>query len=138
MTIRRIGFEVCGTPAPKGSFRLGGRVRTRSGKYRPIVRKDSDRTDAWEQAVAWAARRAMEGAPPIAGPVVLEVTFWFVRPKRPANPYPPIDLDKLARSTADALSGIAYLDDRQVVRLLAEKRYAEDPGARIEVWRWEP
>ena len=43
------------------------------------------------------------------------------------------DLDKLVRSTLDGLTGVAYKDDSQVIRILASKRYAdfEDEGAEI-------
>ena len=44
------------------------------------------------------------------------------------------DLDKLVRSTLDALSGVAYLDDCQVIKVIASKQYAnseEEIGANI-------
>ena len=43
------------------------------------------------------------------------------------------DLDKLVRSTLDGLTGVAYKDDCQIIRILASKRYAdfEDEGAEI-------
>jgi crossover junction endodeoxyribonuclease RusA len=36
------------------------------------------------------------------------------------------DLDKLVRSTLDALSGIAFIDDCQVTNLSASKRYCNE------------
>ena len=44
------------------------------------------------------------------------------------------DLDKLVRSTLDALSGVAYLDDCQVIKVTASKEYAnneKEVGANI-------
>lgn len=41
------------------------------------------------------------------------------------------DCDNIAKVILDALNGIAYLDDRQVVRLSVEKRYSANP--RVEV-----
>jgi len=66
--------------------------------------------------------------------------FWFPRPAshygikagisylKPTAPIEPIssrvgDLDKLCRAILDALTGVAYLDDRQVVELDARKAY---------------
>jgi Holliday junction resolvase RusA-like endonuclease len=46
------------------------------------------------------------------------------------------DVDKWARQTLDALTGVIYADDGQVVSLLAEKHYAEGeqpPRTEIEV-----
>ena len=46
------------------------------------------------------------------------------------------DLDKLLRSTADGLSGAAYTDDAQIVRIIATKRRAapgEATGAHITI-----
>ena len=48
------------------------------------------------------------------------------------------DGDKLLRATADALTGILFVDDGRVTDWIARKRYAtaEEPcGAWIEVWR---
>ena len=36
------------------------------------------------------------------------------------------DIEKLVRSTNDALNGILFDDDRQVVSLIATKRYCEN------------
>jgi Holliday junction resolvase RusA-like endonuclease len=48
---------------------------------------------------------------------------WAVDARPTGKP----DADKLARSTLDALTGIIFTDDALVVRLVAEKFYAE-PG----------
>jgi Holliday junction resolvase RusA-like endonuclease len=40
-------------------------------------------------------------------------------------------LDKLVRSVKDALRGVLYRDDAQVVRLTASKTYHEQPGVEI-------
>ena len=42
------------------------------------------------------------------------------------------DLDNVAKAVLDALNGVIYLDDKQVVRLVAEKKYSFDP--RVEVY----
>lgn len=133
-----MGFFVEGVPAPKGSFR----VFVRGG--RPIVRKDSDRTYEWEDAVACAARVAVRGRPPLTGPVRVRLLFVLQRPAshmtssgalrkgKPVYPQVKPDLDKLERSTWDALAGIAYRDDAQVVASRSAKVYAP-PGGRLGV-----
>ena len=48
-------------------------------------------------------------------------------------PWKKPDADKLARHTLDALTGVIYADDGQVVSLLAEKRYADEGAPHTEV-----
>lgn len=69
----------------------------------------------------------------LTGPVGVYVSFTISRPKRhyhkngsllPTAPMHPVqcvrgDIDKLTRSTLDALTGVAYHDDKQVVGLIA-------------------
>jgi len=70
--------------------------------------------------------------------VVIDVTFCFIRPKsvkekkRPDMTVKP-DLDKLCRTVLDALTGVAYRDDSQVVSIVASKVYAETEGLEIMV-----
>jgi crossover junction endodeoxyribonuclease RusA len=133
-----VAFHVHGTPAPQGS-----KTRTAHG----YVREDNPRTRPWRNAVAAAAHDAMRGRPPLPGPLHLEVTFLFPRPKGhyrtgrhagelrdraprfcPTRP----DLDKLLRAVGDAITGIVVVDDAQLVRVTAWKMYGS-PGAYIAV-----
>ncbi len=41
------------------------------------------------------------------------------------------DIDNVVKSILDALNGVAYSDDKQVVRLTAVKRYAEAPKTTV-------
>ena len=43
------------------------------------------------------------------------------------------DLDNIAKSVLDALNGLAYLDDKQIVFLKVEKFYAESPRVELMV-----
>lgn len=88
---------------------------------------------AVEQAVMLAAPPGMRESPILCrGPVFLDVTFTMPRPKsakagqRPATRP---DLDKILRSTKDALktAGV-YEDDGRVVSLIAAKVYPCDHG----------
>jgi Holliday junction resolvase RusA-like endonuclease len=60
------------------------------------------------------------------------MTFLFERPKShkrmkdKAPEFPPADLDNLVKGVLDALAGIAYHNDRQVVRFnRMDRLYAE-------------
>lgn len=127
-------FYVIGDPAPQGSKRHvgGGRLVESSKKVAPW------RTDVTLAAQAW---RAANGRPqPLDGPVAARLVFFLRKPistpKKVVQPLRKPDLDKLVRSTFDALSGVIWADDARVVALHAEKRYAapgEPTGCRITV-----
>lgn len=150
----RLAFDVAGLPVPQGNLRAGliaGRARLiHSGpKFGPL--------HAWREAIATEARRAIEweqlgGGRP--GPVVMlgnsvEVRATFrlprplghsgargLRPSAPAFPGRKPDLDKLGRALLDALTGVVFLDDAQVVDLIVRKRYADpgqQPGVAVEI-----
>jgi crossover junction endodeoxyribonuclease RusA len=134
-----VRFEVDGLPIAQGSLRAfvvkGRAVVTQGGD---AARRAS--LGAWRQSVAARAKQA--GATPVSGPVALTLTFRLPRPasrpKRERAPDRKPDLDRLVRSVLDALTGLAFRDDAQVVRLDAEKCYAdptrgETPGLTASV-----
>lgn len=75
----------------------------------------------------------------IAGPVKAEISFFLNRPKKPKYlwPHGTPDLDKLLRSTFDAMKECGvYEDDSRVVSVTAHKLWSElqvMPGARITI-----
>ena len=44
------------------------------------------------------------------------------------------DTDNIAKICLDALNGIAYPDDSQIVELSVEKWYAKEPKVIVEIW----
>jgi len=46
-----------------------------------------------------------------------------------------IDVDNLVKFVLDSLSGAAYMDDNQVVSLITNKIYAEDPRISVTIVR---
>ena len=131
-------FHVPGVPAPQGSknaYRRGNKV---------VLVETSKKAKPWRAAVAQAATIAYLRTEPIDGPVAVEIDFHLPRPKslpkRVIWMVKKPDLDKLIRSTLDALSGIAYIDDNRVTRIVATKTYAaspEDAGAHITITEGE-
>jgi crossover junction endodeoxyribonuclease RusA len=126
-----IAFEILGTPAPQGSKRHVGRG---------IMVESSKAVKPWRIAVAWAAREAMAGQPPLDGPLVLTLEFRLAPPssasrkKLALGPCRKPDLDKLLRSTLDGLcEGGLMVDDARVVEIRASKSYAAVTGATVKV-----
>lgn len=123
-------FVVYGMPATKGS------IVSYLGRDGLITRHDCKTLAAWTQAVGWAVRAAKLPLIEFRRPVRLTVTFAFVRPKAdPKRPYPTVrpDVDKLTRALLDALTGIAYKDDAQVVSLRVEKVYGPQSQTTVQI-----
>ena len=118
-----IKFEVEGAPVTQGSMKvINGHVLHSRGEALIL----------WRTMVAMAARAA--GAFPVTEPVEMTIQFRLARPKSVKRNFPHVapDLDKLIRAVLDALTGVAYLDDGQVVSIVATKVYGT-PGASITV-----
>lgn len=135
---RIVTFDVSGIPAPQGSKRYLG---TSGGKG--ILVESSKRVAPWRADVRAAAIQ-VQPFPPLDGALDVELTFRLPRPmghygtggnagavrrSAPTYPYRKPDIDKLARAVLDALRGVIWLDDAQVVRLHATKDYTESDYA---------
>lgn len=129
-------FVVYGRPAPKGSFKA---ITRPSGSV--YLKPASDGERAWRSAIAWAARAAHVQKLGKPAQVKIHMDFYLPAPQRPSKIHgavkrpsiAPPDVDKLCRSVLDALTGIAYDDDCQVVTISASKYYADPPHVRINV-----
>lgn len=137
-----LSFFVAGQPAPQGSKRhVGNGVMVESSKA----------VKPWRQDVVAAARQAMQSTEieTFVHVVEVTVTFNFARPKyhfgtgrnagRLKDAAPEFvamkpDLDKLVRSTFDALTtaGI-WRDDSLAAAVIATKVYGDLPGAFIHI-----
>jgi crossover junction endodeoxyribonuclease RusA len=128
-TFTSVIFYCPGHPAPQGSkspFRnkYTGRIH---------MTESSKKVGPWRERVALAAHNAMleSGLAVYGGPVSVTLEFVLTRPKScPKRSTPPAikrngDIDKLARSILDSITGVIVLDDAQVVELHAGKRIAE-------------
>src|SRR3990170_6993175 len=127
--------SVRGLPQPKGSKR----AFIIKGQNRAVVvdaNKPTMRT--WERLIQWIVQQEWQG-PPALGPLVLTLDFVFPRPKSAPKRRPKDwvdvrpDLSKLARLVEDALQGVIYADDAQVVQEHLSKRYGDEPGVHVFV-----
>ena len=135
----RIEFTVLGPAAPQGSMKN----IARKGKKSMLIHSNK-RTVSWRDEVGQAAleARAAAGYHQIfAGrhiAVGMSRTFYFRRPPsvprgRPRPSTAP-DEDKLGRAVNDALQGILYANDGQVVEAHNYKFYGLPERAEIRVW----
>lgn len=135
----KIQFLVYGPPVPQGSmkafaFRQGNKVRA-------VVTHSSKKVLPYRQAVAQVAAVRKQETDFVAIPrsvgVILRVSFHLARPKslpkkQEAHTKRP-DVDKLVRSCLDALTGILFEDDAQVMCLVATKRYGTPERTEVTV-----
>jgi Holliday junction resolvase RusA-like endonuclease len=138
-----ISFTVYGQPAPAGSKTAG---RTSDG--RTFIRDSSKKSYPWKQKIEQVAGDYMSGTPLLDGPLILGLEFYVPRPKghfgvrglRPSAPKVPTvrpDLLKLARAVEDALSGIVYRDDAQIVREILDKFYGEPARCEVRIYQMD-
>lgn len=143
-----VAFWVDGVPGTAGSktpipYRdRGGRIRValRDGR----TRKAAHAHAAWRETVAATARACYRG-PLLVGPVQLAVVFvrprpqshlradGTVRPSAPAWPAVRPDTSKYLRALEDALSGVLWADDAQIVLHQLAKVWGARAGAAVAV-----
>ena len=99
--------------------------------------------------VAAAAREAMKGREMLTEAVQVRVGFYFPIPKSwlagkalaarhgmfPHTARP--DLDNLYKAVTDAMNGIVYKDDSQIIFCTIGKRYRDKAGVSVRVESWE-
>lgn len=133
-------------------------LRREDGSIAVNVTSDNDDLKAWRAHVHDLARAAMGkigvgnlGDPDVG--FIVQLVGWLKRPENhwsasgalkewaPARPLTHPDVDKLLRATFDALTGVVWHDDAQVVCATTAKRYAvptessDQIRAEIIVWR---
>lgn len=140
--VTEISFSVECEPIPQGS--MSGVCTTKAdGSPVTVLKADNPRTHAYRNQVGFAALKARADAgihevfAAAQLPVRLAMTFVFERPKSVhasrTRPTVKPDYDKLARSTADALTGILWVDDGQVVDAEIHKIYGAPAHVQITV-----
>lgn len=112
-----------------------------------IITEDCKSSKEWRATVALFAHEYW-GVDPLKGPLKLEIIFDMPRPKNhfvggqktrglkltaPSVCITRPDASKLTRSTEDALTGILWDDDAQIVEQHIKKQYGCRPGAQITV-----
>ena len=72
----------------------------------------------------------------LEGPLWVITYFYIKKPKITKNEYPVTrpDLDNLQKSIWDAVNGIIWKDDSQIVMGAAEKRYSDTPEIYLNVY----
>jgi Holliday junction resolvase RusA-like endonuclease len=130
-----IVIELAGQPVGKGRPRF---VRATGHAYTP------GKTRSYEQHLGFAGQQAMVGKPLLEGALAVHVEACFIVPKSWSRakqaeallglvrPTVAPDADNLIK-TLDALNGVVWLDDKQIVEASIRKIYGAKPYFRLEV-----
>lgn len=128
-----ISFTIYGIPQPQGSARAFYIAKLK----RAVITADNKKLKPWRQEVSGTALAEMgDQQPARATPICVDVAFYFDRPKsakKDAIKIQKPDVDKLLRGLLDALTGICFMDDAQVVDVHACKRFGSPARSEIKV-----
>lgn len=134
------------------TFRVNG-IAQAKGNLRPVRRGSGILTDTnknvktWQVLIAAAASQEINRLAPtdralLAGPVTMSIAFHLPRPvSLKASVLAHIrkpDIDKITRAVFDALEGVVYFSDSQIVNLVTTKRYASTGAIPFVAIRVEP
>lgn len=132
-----ISFTVLGHPTGKGrprACRRGAHI----GLYTPAKTEEAERS-------LLAQSLPYKPAQPLGGPLSVSIELlcavpksWSKRKRNDAlygyiHPTGKPDVDNAAKLVLDALNGVFYVDDKQVVELSVSKRYDDTPSTVISI-----
>lgn len=133
-----ITIDLSGEPQGKGRPRAA-----RRGRFVTLYTPEKTRT--YEGMIRTAAMNEMAGRLPITDPVMVELTAVFSVPaswsqkKRAAalagelKPAKKPDADNIVKAWTDAMNGVVFADDSQIVRGAFAKKYGEAPRVVVTV-----
>jgi Holliday junction resolvase RusA-like endonuclease len=148
-SILQTAFMVPGEPKGKARHRSAplmrqGRPVLKNG--RPIVIQHSDaKTVMYENLVAHLAQEAMNGRPPLEGPLLMEIAIHLSIPQSWSNkkklaavngnvmPTTKPDYSNVVKAIEDGMNHIVFRDDSQICEARVSKRYAQIPRVEVSV-----
>ena len=131
-------FHVAGAAISKGRPRFA-----RRGAH--VIAYTPEKTKTYEAQIKSAALEAMAGGQITTGAVHVDIVIHVEPPaswskKRRAealdgaiHPMGKPDIDNVTKGILDAMNGIVYADDKQVIQMTVVKRYFEPAGVVVRV-----
>ena len=132
-----VTFEVEGDPVPKGRPRFA-----RRGQF--VQTYTDAKTIDYETHVAMKARQAIGASEPLKGALTVFLYLRYAVPPSYSKKrkeaclrgveYPKkVDIDNVYKSITDAMQGIIYKNDSQIVEAHILKCYSLEPGANVMI-----
>lgn len=107
---------------------------TRTSPYHPVALSSSWDADEWPTGAPLAVRFVFIRRRP-AGHFGSGRNAGVLKASAPAHPITRPDVLKVARAVEDALTGVLWLDDSQIVDEQLVKRFGDVEGVHVEVTR---
>ena len=136
-------FRFSGNPRGQGRPRATAR-----GGFASVYKDPKSRT--YEASIAKAAKAMMGERRPLEGPLSVSMRFRMPIPKSAtkrarlamaageiAHTAKP-DTSNMTKAVEDALNGVAFIDDSQIVRSFCTKVYSDKPGVDVRVEPFAP
>lgn len=136
--LKPVSFVVPGEPQGKGRPRIG-KMGNHARMFTPT------KTVAYEGLVALAAQDVMQGRELLQGAVLVEMKIFVSIPQSMSKkrktlalageifPTKKPDIDNVEKAIFDAINGVVWKDDVQVVDVFKRKRYGETPGVLVRI-----
>ena len=135
MSLTSVNFTVNGEPVPQSRPRF-----TKQGHS-----FKAPKSREYENKVRDVARLVMQKNSPMRGQLRITVDFFMTIPKgmpkwvvplatgKMVRPTKKPDTSNLLKAVEDGMNGIVYIDDSQVVEVVANKFYSNHPRADISI-----
>ncbi len=128
----QLAFEVQTKPVPQARPRFFIR---KHGQKNIVGAYDPAQCKSFKEVIAWHARLKMRERgirEATKAPIAISLFFGMGRSAEGAYHTKRPDIDNLAKAVKDALKGIVYADDSQIVEAHLFKQYGR-PEVRIEI-----
>lgn len=132
-----VSIEIPGKPQ--------GKARPRFARVGKGVRTyNTEETESYEGLVKMISNQAMQGKSMFLGQVSMKIFAFYPMPKMSKSkeimaesgqirPVVKPDWDNVGKLISDAMNGIVYKDDKQIVEASVSKRYSHKPGVLVIV-----
>lgn len=139
-----VRFTVPGKPQGKARARTGYNPRTGQ-----IMSHTPDRTVLYENLIKTCYMQETDKIFDAGEPLAVCITACFEPIKSISKkqrelmlqgriyPTKKPDIDNITKAVLDALNGVAYKDDTQVIQIIASKEYAEDAKVEVKIMELE-
>ena len=122
-------YHLYGSPMPKERPRFGRMKQCKDCPYNKLRTITPKKTKQWELDI----QKQLVSPKLITGPVVTRMYFYLKQER-----FNKIDLDNLEKAVSDAMNGICFRDDKQIVESHTYKFVADEESVTAEIKRGVP
>lgn len=136
-----INFFIKGIPVPQGRPRFSVIKKKRGGQF--VNTYDPPKSREWKGEIERQLVDGLWEGEPLEGALHVHLIFFMPRPKslpkKVKHHIKKPDVDNLAKSILDAMTGICFKDDSQINMLTSSKCYLglndSEPGVDVDIFK---